>query len=66
MACFAGPKFRPEAEYHRSELERLNEEIARIENLTKRLSDDYLDLDLLDEQARSVLGLLRANEIVIR
>lgn len=55
-----------EAEYHQAELDRLNAEIARIENLTMRLSDDYLDLDLLDEQARSVLGLLRANEIVIR
>ena len=36
-----------------------------IENLTRRLSDDYLDLDLLDERARDVLGLLRADEIVI-
>lgn len=41
-------------------------EIAEMENLTHRLSDDYLDLDLLDQQARSVLGLLRADEIVIR
>lgn len=37
-----------------------------MENLTKRLSDEYLDLDLLDEQARDVLGLLRGDEIVIR
>jgi len=48
------------------DLTRLNIEIARIENLTHRLSDDFLDLDLLDEQARSVLGVLRADEIVIR
>ena len=41
-------------------------EVARMENLTHRLSDEYLDLDLLDEQARSVLGLIRADEIVIR
>lgn len=57
-----------EAEYralaaHRDELA---EEIDRMENLTRRLSDDYLDLDLLDEQARSVLGMLRADELVIR
>ncbi|MFL4471493.1 septum formation initiator family protein [Tateyamaria armeniaca] len=41
-------------------------EVAEMENLTRRLSDDYLDLDLLDEQARSVLGMLRSDEIVIR
>jgi cell division protein FtsB len=44
----------------------LETEVARMENLTHRLSDDYLDLDLLDEQARDVLGLIRADEIVIR
>jgi len=47
------------------DLERLEHDIARMENLTRRLSDDYLDLDLLDEQARSVLGLARSDEIVI-
>ncbi len=53
-----------------SELEKrlatLEREVARMENLTRRLSDSYLDLDLLDEQVRSVLGLIRADEIVIR
>jgi cell division protein FtsB len=44
----------------------LKVELAQIQNLTLRLSDDYLDLDLLDEQARDVLGYLRADEIVIR
>ena len=48
------------------ELETLQGEVAQMENLTLRLSDNFLDLDLLDEQARSVLGLLRADEIVIR
>lgn len=55
-----------EAETLQQDLDRLNTEIAAMENLTRRLSDDYLDLDLLDQQARSVLGLLRADEIVIR
>lgn len=41
-------------------------QVAEMENLTHRLSDDYLDLDLLDEQTRSVLGMLRSDEIVIR
>ncbi|PUB13113.1 FtsB family cell division protein [Yoonia sediminilitoris] len=48
------------------ELADLQAEVARMENLTTRLSDSYLDLDLLDEQARDVLGLIRADEIVIR
>ena len=47
-------------------MENLNVEIAEMENLTRRLSDTYLDLDLLDQQARSVLGMIRADEIVIR
>ncbi len=48
------------------DLDVLKTEVARMENLTLRLSDNFLDLDLLDEQARSTLGLLRADEIVIR
>lgn len=47
-------------------LDRLGAEIARMENLTLRLSDSYLDLDLLDQQARDILGALRPDEIVIR
>ncbi|MBC57791.1 MAG: septum formation initiator precursor [Confluentimicrobium sp.] len=47
----------------RAELER---QLAEMQNKTRRLSDDYLDPDLLDEQARSVLGLILADEIVIR
>lgn len=48
------------------ELAVLQAEVDRMENLTRRLSDTYLDLDLLDEQARDVLGMVRADEIVIR
>ncbi|WP_171234495.1 septum formation initiator family protein [Ruegeria sp. HKCCA6837] len=48
------------------DLAKLNAEITEMENLTLRLSDTYLDLDLLDQQARSVLGMIRADEIVIR
>jgi cell division protein FtsB len=36
------------------------------ENRTKRLSDTFLDLDLLDEQARKVLGYARTDEIILR
>ena len=49
-----------------AELAVLEQEVARMENLTTRLSDNFLDLDLLDQQSRDVLGLIRADEIVIR
>ena len=55
-----------EAEELQLQLVRVQANVALMENLTHRLSDDYLDLDLLDEQARSVLGMVRADEIVIR
>ncbi|WP_212525974.1 septum formation initiator family protein [Actibacterium sp. MT2.3-13A] len=50
----------------RAEHAALAAELEEMRNKTRRLSDDYLDLDLLDEQARSVLGMIRADEIVIR
>ncbi|MEM9638847.1 MAG: septum formation initiator family protein [Pseudomonadota bacterium] len=55
-----------EADALQKQLEVARQDVARMENLTRRLSDDFLDLDLLDEQARSVLGMIRADEIVIR
>ena len=48
------------------ELAELRTERAIVENKTRRLSTDYLDLDLLDEQARKVLGMARGDEIIIR
>lgn len=55
-----------EAEALRAERDRLGQELVAMTNLTRRLSDDYLDIDLLDQQARDVLGYMRADEIVIR
>jgi len=55
-----------EAEALRTEAAQLRAALAEIENRTRRLSDDYLDLDLLDQQARDVLGYIRADEIVVR
>ena len=37
-----------------------------LENSVERLGTDYLDLELLDERARAVLGYVRIDEIVIR
>ncbi|MFB2532939.1 septum formation initiator family protein [Paracoccus sp. p4-l81] len=48
------------------ERQALQDEVARMENLTRRLSDDFLDLDLLDERARDILGLMRADDLVVR
>jgi cell division protein FtsB len=55
-----------EANDLRSQLSQVSTEVVKMENLTRRLSDDYLDLDLLDEQTRAVLGMVRTDEIVIR
>jgi cell division protein FtsB len=55
-----------EAEALRAERDALKAELAGLTNLTRRLSDDYLDIELLDEQVRDTLGYVRADEIVIR
>ena len=55
-----------EAEKLRAERDTLVAELDGLKNLTHRLSDSYLDVDLLDEQVRDVLGYVRADEIVIR
>ncbi len=49
-----------------AERDKLAADLSNLKNLTHRLSDSYLDMDLLDEQVRSVLGYVRADEIVIR
>ncbi|TKD22314.1 septum formation initiator family protein [Rhodobacter capsulatus] len=73
FAAMQGPngifhRVQVDAEIEKLTIERdtLEAEKARMANLTRRLSDDYLDLDLLDERAREVLGTLRGDEIVIR
>lgn len=63
---FARVAIHAEAESLRVERDKLSAELAKMENLTHRLSDTYLDLDLLDQQARDVLGYMRADEIAIR
>ena len=55
-----------ESDLLRRDAAALKEEVARLKNLTHRLSDEYLDLDLLDQQAREVLGLVRHDEVIIR
>ncbi len=63
---FSRAEIEAESAELRAQLHEIEAQVARMDNLTRRLSDTYLDLDLLDEQARNVLGLLRSDEIVIR
>ncbi|MEO0745204.1 MAG: septum formation initiator family protein [Pseudomonadota bacterium] len=63
---FRRAEIEAEARDMSEQLMQVQADVAQMENLTRRLSDEFLDLDLLDEQARSVLGMLRSDEIVIR
>lgn len=49
-----------------AERDRLQAEVQGMENLTRRMSDEYLDLDLLDERVREVLGMVRPDEVILR
>ncbi len=55
-----------EAEALQREVAALESEVSALRNRTRRLSDEFLDLDLLDQQARDVLGLVRPDEVIIR
>lgn len=52
-------------EVKRAELETLESERGRMENRVARMRSDSLDLDLLEEQARRVLGYAKSNEYII-
>lgn len=49
-----------------AERDALRADVAALENKTRRLSDDFLDLELLDEQTRTVLGMVRPDEMVLQ
>ena len=49
-----------------TELTMLQSEVDKMRNLTLRMSDEYLDLDLLDQQARDILGQIRSDEVIIQ
>lgn len=58
-------ELRAETAELRRERDELEAELARVKALNRRLSDDFLDLDLLDERVRDVLGYVRADEVVL-
>lgn len=66
FGMFARVAIDAEAATLTEERDRLAVELAEMQNLTHRLSDSYLDLDLLDQQTRDVLGYMRSDEIAIR
>ncbi len=66
FGVFRRVQIEAETEILRRERDALAAELSAIQNKTRRLSDGFLDLDLLDEQARDVLGMIRSDEIVIR
>ncbi|MEM6547241.1 MAG: septum formation initiator family protein [Pseudomonadota bacterium] len=49
-----------------AELASVSAERAELANRVRRLDERYLDLDLLDERARAVLGYIREDELMIR
>tara|TARA_A100001011_G_C13855186_1_gene652581 strand:- start:123 stop:410 length:288 start_codon:yes stop_codon:yes gene_type:complete len=48
-----------------TELKAIELKNSILEKRVLRLSNKYLDLDLLDQQARKFLGLAKSNEIII-
>ena len=50
----------------RTRLEEINAEVAEMENKTKRMSAEHLDLELLDEQARRILVFVRPDDIFVK
>ena len=58
--------YQAEADELQRKLSTVQRSISQLENKTLRLSDHYLDLDLLDQQARDILGFIRPDEIVIQ
>ena len=54
-----------EREVLTAELALLDAQAVRLRDRTLRLSDDYLDLDLLDERARDVLGMAHGDDVIV-
>ena len=72
IASFNG-EFGVSAKYHllakekvlTNELNTINKEAKIIKNRIKRLSNTSLDLELLDQQARIILGMIGEEELIV-
>ena len=47
------------------DLKLLNEKTKAVKNKIRRLSNTSLDLELLDQQARKILGLIGEDELIV-
>lgn len=54
-----------EIEYANQIAAKYHHEKVKLENKVRLLSSDSLDLDLLDERAKTVLNLMREDEFII-
>lgn len=61
----AGERYTAEVMALEDELSDLNAERDLLERRTASLRDGTLERDLVDEQARDLLGLARTNELVV-
>ncbi len=59
-------KYQAQESRLQDELSALQVERMAAKNRALRMSDRFLDLDLLDEQARKVLGYARGDEIIFQ
>ncbi len=66
FGLFRRVQIEAEAQTLTTERDRLSAEVAALENKTRRMSDTYLDIELLDQQARDILGMIRVDEVVIQ
>ena len=64
-----GIKKKVELQFHaielRAKLEKLKTQAGEIEQKADKLRGPKIDLDLLDEQARKGLGLIRIDEVIL-
>jgi cell division protein FtsB len=65
LGLFALMHLNRKLDERRQELETLQLEKLRLKHRVDRMQSESLDLDLLEEQARKVLGYAKPNEYVI-
>ncbi|MBT9384267.1 septum formation initiator family protein [Pseudooceanicola sp. CBS1P-1] len=66
FGIFARAEVEADSQQLQTRLDGLNNQIAVMENRTRRLSDEFLDIDLLDQQSRDMLGQIRGDEFVLQ
>lgn len=65
MGYFSMKKVETKLNESKKEYDELKQERVGLENRVKRLRPDNLDLDVLDERSRDVLGYVKENEVIL-